>query len=726
MAIKRPDIYEHNNVNYAIADSDFVRGGFRTAVADLTALYALSPKADQLKEFATIVYVTDENKYYILQDIVNVANVNGWEEFQTGGGAGTITGATNGLSTGTTQTIILGGDLTQNTTINGLGAHDLSIANIGGFNVSTSGGTAEIIVEPNGITLAYSGQSVSFDNNKGLTYDNDYSLNFVDRSLVDKGYVDTVALGLQIHAAVNVATTGDTNLSSPPSSIDGVTLSDGNRILIKNQISGATNGIYIWHSSGMTRAADYNFLPSGEISNGDLIPVLSGNTYANTLWVLATQNPIVSGDTLTFTPFSTPGNYSGGIGINVIGTVISLNGSALAGDHINWNNNKFNVVPSGITSGYTTLTHFNSYTGTTETRLDGIESDLIYVSGVTNSKLDIDIFTGYTANTDSRLDDIESNIIYISGVTNTKLDIDAFTGYTATTNQAITNIENDISYISGITSGLTTSKLDVSIFDAYTGTTELILSVALTGATNGLTKIGRSVVLGGDLSGGTTINLCDNTLKLQSDTANAYGLADFSLNSVYANSKFGLCSRDGSGAQWGLSGNSTSISTYHCINSSNGSGIVINNTGLTLTNKCSSALKSVSLGCNGLIYADCYHSSYINRTLVDKEYVDKELCGTSNVVNVCIIGVEYYTQRYDDLIGVSGLSTNQIYLYPTPVLGQRVSVVDICGNALADPITINGYGKNINDGACSTINTDYGSVTFVYNGIFWSAIAFVN
>jgi len=37
MAILRPDIYEHNNANYAIADSDFVRGGLRTAVADLTA-----------------------------------------------------------------------------------------------------------------------------------------------------------------------------------------------------------------------------------------------------------------------------------------------------------------------------------------------------------------------------------------------------------------------------------------------------------------------------------------------------------------------------------------------------------------------------------------------------------------------------------------------------------------------------------------------------------------
>jgi hypothetical protein len=255
-----------------------------------------------------------------------------------------------------------------------------------------------------------------------------------------------------------------------------------------------------------------------------------------------------------------------------------------------------------------------------------------------------------------------------------------------------------------------------------------IFSNALTGATNGLSVSERLVKLGGNLTGATTINLCDNSLKLQSDVANAYGLADFGLNSTYANSMFGICSRDAGGAQWGLSGNSTSISTYHCNNSSNGSSIAICNTGLTISNKNSSVIKSVNLGVSGLTYGACYHSCYTDRSLIDREYMCIQMCETSNVINVVSppVGTTYYVGRYDDLIPVSGISTNQIYFYPTPVLGQRISVVDICGNALADPITVNGYGKNINDGACSTINTDFGSVTFVYNGIFWSAIAFVN
>lgn len=85
MAIKRPDIYEHNNPLYSIADSDFVRGGFRTSVADLTALYALSTKVDQLKEQATVVYVVSESKRYVLVDINNVGNSGGWDEFVTSG-----------------------------------------------------------------------------------------------------------------------------------------------------------------------------------------------------------------------------------------------------------------------------------------------------------------------------------------------------------------------------------------------------------------------------------------------------------------------------------------------------------------------------------------------------------------------------------------------------------------------------------------------------------------
>ena len=84
MPIKRPDVYEHNNPVFPIVDSDFLKGGGRV-VADLTALYGLDVRPNQLKQRVTRVYVTDLDAYYILVDDTNIGNANGWLE-DTGGG----------------------------------------------------------------------------------------------------------------------------------------------------------------------------------------------------------------------------------------------------------------------------------------------------------------------------------------------------------------------------------------------------------------------------------------------------------------------------------------------------------------------------------------------------------------------------------------------------------------------------------------------------------------
>jgi hypothetical protein len=92
MALSYPDILKHENNDLAIADSDFVKGGTRSPVANLTALYALSSKIDgpfaagQLKERSTRVYVIAESAYYELIDIDNVGNSAGWQVESSGGG----------------------------------------------------------------------------------------------------------------------------------------------------------------------------------------------------------------------------------------------------------------------------------------------------------------------------------------------------------------------------------------------------------------------------------------------------------------------------------------------------------------------------------------------------------------------------------------------------------------------------------------------------------------
>ena len=81
-----------------------------------------------------------------------------------------------------------------------------------------------------------------------------------------RGYVDSVAQGLDVKASCLVATTADITLASPGAvTIDGIYSATDftagtTRILVKDQSAPAENGIYIWQgpSSAMTRSADAN------------------------------------------------------------------------------------------------------------------------------------------------------------------------------------------------------------------------------------------------------------------------------------------------------------------------------------------------------------------------------------------------------------------------------------------------------------------------------------
>jgi len=99
MAIKKIAEYQHGNASLAFVDSDYVRGGIRT-VASFSDLLALSSKSDQLKEDVTIVYVSNDNKYYVLSDEGNIGATGGWTDlsgiFSAAGATGVagVTGAT--------------------------------------------------------------------------------------------------------------------------------------------------------------------------------------------------------------------------------------------------------------------------------------------------------------------------------------------------------------------------------------------------------------------------------------------------------------------------------------------------------------------------------------------------------------------------------------------------------------------------------------------------------
>jgi hypothetical protein len=149
-----------------------------------------------------------------------------------------------------------------------------------------------------------------------------------------KGYVDNkfeqAVQGLDFHAACKTASNGsNVNIASGPASIGGYSFTaSGERVLLKDQSDAKQNGIYDWNGLGsaMTRSADSNDDPDGEVTGGMLTFIEEGDL-AGTSWVLtAPEGSVTLGvDNLTFVQFSGGGlTYSGGNGITVSGTSISL------------------------------------------------------------------------------------------------------------------------------------------------------------------------------------------------------------------------------------------------------------------------------------------------------------------------------------------------------------------------------------------------------------------
>lgn len=151
---------------------------------------------------------------------------------------------------------------------------------------------------------------------------------------VTKQYADAIAEGLHIHAAVGAATTTNINLSSPPATIDGVTLVDTMRVLVKDQGTTSENGIYVYNSasSSLTRALDFD--TPAETDGGDFVFVTGGNTYDNTGWVQTETVTTIGTSPILFTQFSGAGTYTAGAGLSLNGTefsntgVLSLTGTA--------------------------------------------------------------------------------------------------------------------------------------------------------------------------------------------------------------------------------------------------------------------------------------------------------------------------------------------------------------------------------------------------------------
>jgi hypothetical protein len=141
-----------------------------------------------------------------------------------------------------------------------------------------------------------------------------------------KGYVDSVAEGLHVHASVAAATTGNVNLGSGVAAVDGVTLVNGSRVLVRAQTNASQNGIYVSNGTTLSRALDYD--TAGEIQVGDFVFVDGGTTYGATGWVQTETVATLGTSAIDWVQFSGAGTFTAGDGLTLDGTEFNVVGTA--------------------------------------------------------------------------------------------------------------------------------------------------------------------------------------------------------------------------------------------------------------------------------------------------------------------------------------------------------------------------------------------------------------
>jgi hypothetical protein len=145
--------------------------------------------------------------------------------------------------------------------------------------------------------------------------------------LATKQYVDAVTASINFHAPVRLATTSNLSVTYSNGSssgvgatltatgngrgtIDGVNISTGDRVLLKDQTTQLQNGIYTVTNQGgagnayiLTRATDYD--TTVEVTNGDVVFTTAGNANTGVTFVNTSTNPVTIGTTaITFSTYT--------------------------------------------------------------------------------------------------------------------------------------------------------------------------------------------------------------------------------------------------------------------------------------------------------------------------------------------------------------------------------------------------------------------------------------
>jgi hypothetical protein len=209
--------------------------------------------------------------------------------------------------------------------------------------------------------------------------------------LATRGYVESLAAGINWHEGVAAATTTalpsceygngtagvqaylEASVNGAFPTIDGITVESLWRILVKNQADAKQNGIYQLYTVGsestkwkLIRSSDANNSIAGQVAPGDSVYVLSGTTNANSGFALTsigtgTNRAIIIGtDNITWTLFAGAQTVLAGNGIVKTDQTYSVLAEPSAGISVTSNGVALSTVAANTSSGADTTSFLSN------------------------------------------------------------------------------------------------------------------------------------------------------------------------------------------------------------------------------------------------------------------------------------------------------------------------------------------------------------------------------
>ena len=257
-----------------------------------------------------------------------------------------------------------------------------------------------------------------------------------DGDAASKSYVDGVSQGLDIKGSVVAATTGNITIATALNNgdtLDGVSLSTNDRVLVKDQSSASENGIYIVGSSP-ARADD---LAAGADAAGAFAFVEQGTVNADNAFVCTSNkgSAVVGTNNLTFTQFSGAGQITAGDGLDKSANTLSVDLKSNGGLVIESTEIAVDLAASSITG---TLAIGDGGTGATSASAARTALGLAIGSDVQAHDADLDTLSGCQSGAASALAALTSTeVAILDGATVTTAELNIMDGGTSATSTTL-------------------------------------------------------------------------------------------------------------------------------------------------------------------------------------------------------------------------------------------------------------------------------------------------